>query len=145
MTDVGSHRLQEGRYGHSPDFIHGPAFRQIMFAHHSPLRARAPIKPGEPLSRFARRRSFRNRSQSGAVPSMCYVDKLCVLPALNFCGQPRAVIIDSQSVKSTEVSEERDYDVGKKTNGRKRHVLVGTSLLLLALSRPIRGLMAGVK
>jgi putative transposase len=45
--------------------------------------------------------------------------------------QPSAAIIDSQSVKSTECSDERGYDAGKKVNGRKRHILVDTIGLLL--------------
>ena len=44
---------------------------------------------------------------------------------------PSAAIIDSQSVKSTETSDERGYDAGKKINGRKRHILVDTIGLIL--------------
>ena len=48
-----------------------------------------------------------------------------------------AGIIDSQSVKSTECSDQRGYDAGKKVNGRKRHVLVDTlGLVLLVLVLP---------
>jgi putative transposase len=47
--------------------------------------------------------------------------------------QPSAAIIDSQSVKSTECSDERGYDAGKKVNGRKRHILVDTIGLLLTV------------
>jgi putative transposase len=51
--------------------------------------------------------------------------------------QPSAGILDSQSVKSTECSDQRGYDAGKKVNGRKRHVLVDTlGLILLVLVLP---------
>lgn len=51
--------------------------------------------------------------------------------------QPSAAIIDSQSVKSTETSDERGYDAGKKINGRKRHILVDTiGLVLLVMVLP---------
>ena len=43
----------------------------------------------------------------------------------------RAAIIDSQSVKSTECSDHRGYDAGKKVNGRKRHILVDVLGLVL--------------
>ena len=41
-------------------------------------------------------------------------------------AQPSAAIIDSQSVKTTQVGGERGFDGGKKVNGRKRHILVDT-------------------
>src|SRR6476661_5568904 len=58
---------------------------------------------------------------------------------------PSAVRIESQSVKTTEMGgPERGYDGGKKINGRKRHLLVDTLGLLLAVLITSAGLDDGV-
>jgi len=47
--------------------------------------------------------------------------------------EPSAGSIDSQTVKATRTSGERGYDAGKKINGVKRHILVDTLGLILAV------------
>ena len=46
---------------------------------------------------------------------------------------PSAACVDSQTVKTTELGGERGYDGAKKINGRKRHIVVDTLGLLVAV------------
>lgn len=47
--------------------------------------------------------------------------------------EPSAGIIDSQTVKTTESGGPRGFDAGKKTKGRKRHIVTDTDGNLLGL------------
>lgn len=48
-------------------------------------------------------------------------------------SRPTAAILDSQTVRSADQAGERGYDAAKKTKGIKRHILVDTLGLLLAV------------
>ncbi len=46
---------------------------------------------------------------------------------------PSAAVLDAQSIKSSEGGQDRGFDAGKKTTGRKRHLIVDTLGLLLVV------------
>lgn len=48
--------------------------------------------------------------------------------------QPSAAVIDAQTVLTAEGGAGRGYDAGKRTRGRKRHLVVDTAGLMLAVA-----------
>ncbi|MBM0238725.1 IS5 family transposase, partial [Micromonospora sp. ATA32] len=49
-------------------------------------------------------------------------------------AEPTAAVVDAQSIKSSEGGECRGFDAGKRTTGRKRHLIVDTMGLLLVVA-----------
>lgn len=47
--------------------------------------------------------------------------------------EPTAAVLDAQSIKSSEGGQCRGFDMGKKTTGRKRHLIVDTMGLILVV------------
>ncbi len=62
--------------------------------------------------------------------------------AVGRSSQPTAAIIDSASLRGADTvpARSRGYDAGKRVNGRKRHIAVDTSGLLLAVVVTIAGI-----
>ncbi len=56
---------------------------------------------------------------------------------------PTAGCLDSQSIKGTAIPGVPGYDAGKKINGRKRHLLVDTLGLLLAVTVTVAAVQDG--
>jgi transposase len=48
--------------------------------------------------------------------------------------EPSAAVIDAQSIKTSEGGEACGFDAGKRTTGRKRHMIVDTMGLLLVIA-----------
>jgi putative transposase len=46
---------------------------------------------------------------------------------------PSLGLLDSQSVKTSCITQEKGYDAGKKVNGRKRHIITDTMGFILAI------------
>lgn len=76
---------------------------------------------------------FRQWKRSGLIERIHDVLRRAVRVKAGRNPNPSAAIIDSQSVKTTRRGGLRGFDGGKRVNGRKRHIVVDTLGLLLAV------------
>ncbi len=79
-------------------------------------------------------RTFRRWSEQGKFERMH--DRLRILwrQRLGRDAAPSAAVLDAQCTRSSPQGGDSGYDAGKKVKGRKRHLLVDTLGLLLAVS-----------
>jgi transposase len=78
---------------------------------------------------------YRRWAAAGVITAIRDRLRQAVRERLGRCPNPVTIIIDSQSVKAAETvsADTRGYDAGKKINGRKRHVVVDTKGMIVAV------------
>jgi putative transposase len=76
---------------------------------------------------------FQKWTEDGTLEEMMKCLREQVRRKQGRAARPTAAVIDSQTVKSADASQEVGWDGGKWQNGRKRHVLVDTEGNILAV------------
>ena len=79
-------------------------------------------------------KAFRGWAQAGTFEAMHDRLRQQWRDRIGRAPQPTAAIIDAQSTRSTAQGGNTGFDAGKKVKGRKRHLVVDTLGLLLAVS-----------
>src|SRR5207237_1960482 len=76
---------------------------------------------------------FRAWADDGTWDRLTTALRMRVRRAAGRDPDPHSGYIDSQSVKTAQGGEQRGFDPGKKVQGRKRHIVVDSLGLLLAV------------
>ena len=77
---------------------------------------------------------FNQWSDSGLLAEIYHHLRFCARELEGKRKRATAAIVDSQTIKSSDTAGQRGYDAGKKIKGIKRHLLVDTLGLVMALA-----------